>query len=238
MRPRASSLPRRRPSARPPPVSAAARPAACPAPAPGPSPRCRPSAGPARPARPRSKPTSRFQQESQTLARLDHPGIVPVYEVGEHDGQAYFAMKLIEGTDLRARFAALRETPTVGVGVLVAVCRAVEFAHQRGVIHRDLKPGNILQDAEGGVFVTDFGLAHRLDQDQGLTATGALVGTPAYMAPEQITGETKVGPATDVWALGVILYELLTGRLPFQGDTPLETLHLIQNGLKVRPRAL
>jgi hypothetical protein len=178
----------------------------------------------------------RFEQESQVLARLDHPGIVPVYGVGEDDGQTYFAMKLIQGPDLRARFAALREGLAEGVGVLVAVCRAVQFAHDRGIIHRDLKPANILQDSEGAVFVTDFGLAYRLDRDQGLTATGALVGTPAYMAPEQITGETKIGPEADVWALGVILYELLTGRLPFQGETPLETLHLIQGGLKARPR--
>jgi predicted Ser/Thr protein kinase len=180
--------------------------------------------------------SERLRQEAEILARLDHPHIVPVYEVGEQDGRPFFAMKLIEGTSLADQLPQLRGNRRELIRLLVVVARAVQFAHEQGVVHRDLKPANVLLNAQGEVFVSDFGLARRLEADPGLTASGALVGTPSYMAPEQATGEKGVGPAVDVWALGVILYEALTGRLPFAGETPLETLHKIVGEDVVPPR--
>jgi serine/threonine-protein kinase len=171
--------------------------------------------------------TNRLQQEALLLARLEHPGIVPVYAVGACEGQAFIAMKLVEGASLAARLGALRASLPRAIALLAWVARAVQHAHEQGVVYRDLKPANILLDAQGAAFVTDFGVALRLDADARLTASGAVMGTPAYMAPEQATGERSVGPAADVWALGVILYELLTGRIPFAGATPLETLHRV-----------
>src|SRR5207237_1413472 len=118
-------------------------------------------------------------------ANLDHPNILPIHEVGEHGGQPYFSMKLVEGGSLADRVPGLVNDPRAAVALLVQVARAVHFAHQRGVIHRDLKPANVLIDADGTPFITDFGLAKRVEGDSGLTHTGAVVGTPSYMAPEQ-----------------------------------------------------
>ncbi|WP_439627036.1 protein kinase domain-containing protein [Gemmata sp.] len=160
---------------------------------------------------------ARFRAEAEATAELDHPNIVPIFEVGEHAGRPFFTMKLIDGGTLADL---LRRSPRPPLRDLVAavakVCRAVHFAHQRGILHRDLKPGNVLVDAAGEPFVADFGLAKRVGADDGLTATGALLGTPAYMAPEQ-AGDTGHGVTTltDVYALGAILYEVLTGRPPF-----------------------
>jgi WD40 repeat protein len=176
----------------------------------------------------------RFRQEAESAARLDHPNIVPIYEIGEHQGLPYFSMKLIEGQSLAQRLAGAR-SPVASheaARLIATVARAVHFAHQHGILHRDLKPANILLDANGQPFVTDFGLAKRTSDpglvDRGpLTASGALVGTPAYMAPEQALARKDLTTAVDVWALGAILYECLSGRPPFRGGSPLETLQKV-----------
>jgi WD40 repeat protein len=167
----------------------------------------------------------RFRTEAENAARLDHPNIVPVYEVGEHGGLPYFSMKYIEG-------ACLAERPPAGAdalaGVMAQVARAVYHAHQRRILHRDLKPGNILIDAAGQPHVTDFGLAKHVGDATAQTLSGAIVGTPGYMAPEQAAGHNKrLTTVCDVYGLGAVLYELLAGRPPFRGETALETLQLV-----------
>jgi WD40 repeat protein len=171
-----------------------------------------------------SADVSRFRAEAEAAANLDHPNVLPIYEVGEHHGQQYFAMKLVPGGSLAGKIEGWVNDPKAAVPVFVKVCRAVEFAHRRGILHRDLKPGNILMDADGTPFVTDFGLAKKVDGDSNLTQSGAIVGTPSYMAPEQARAEKGLTTAADVYALGAILYELLTGRPPFRGPTVLDTI--------------
>jgi serine/threonine protein kinase/WD40 repeat protein len=177
----------------------------------------------------------RFRREAQAAANLDHPNIVPIYEVGDHEGQQFFSMKLVEGGSLAEQLATVLKGhgwQSVGsrdvqrrVGQLLAkVAQAVHHAHQRGILHRDLKPGNILLDAGGEPLVTDFGLAKRVHGDGGLTQSGAVVGTPGYMAPEQALAQKDLSVAVDVWSLGAILYELLTGQPPYQAATPVDTI--------------
>jgi eukaryotic-like serine/threonine-protein kinase len=180
----------------------------------------------------------RFRTEAEAVARLDHPHIVPVHEVGEHAGQHYFSMKLIEGGSLAQELNRCRDDPRQAACLVTAVARAVHHAHQRGIIHRDLKPGNILLDGEGRPHVTDFGLARRTDDASGPTQVGVIVGTPSYMAPEQAAGRKDITTAVDVYALGAILYELLTGRPPFLAETALDTVLQVLEKEPVPPRGL
>ena len=182
---------------------------------------------------------TRFRTEAEAAAKLEHPNIVPVYEVGLHDGQPYFTMKLVEGETLSERLAGGPLPPRAAVRILAEVARAVQYAHQQGILHRDLKPSNILLDADDHPFVMDFGLAKRLETDSGLTRTGAIIGTPNYMAPEQAAGQRgTLGPASDVYALGSILYHLLTGRPPFQAATAVDTVMMLLEQDPLPPRQL
>jgi serine/threonine-protein kinase len=183
--------------------------------------------------------TQRFRNEAPTAAELDHVQIVPVYEVGEHDGQLYFSMKLFEGGSLAEHLDRYVADPRAVARLVAEVARAVHHAHQRGVLHRDLKPSNILLDAEGRPHVTDFGLAKRVTTEDSLTLSGQLVGTPSYMAPEQAGGKREtLTTAADVYGLGAILYALLVGRPPFRGETVLDTLQQVREKDPQRPRSL
>jgi serine/threonine protein kinase len=186
----------------------------------------------------------RFHREAETAAELDHPAAVPIYEVGQWDGEGldtpilYFSMKLIDGCDLASW---CRQAPD-GVDerriarVLATAARALQQAHQRGILHRDLKPSNVLLDRDERVYVMDFGLATRLRREPSLTQTGALIGTPCYMPPEQAAGVKDLTPAADVYGLGATLYALLTGRPPFQGASVFDTIQLVKTSEPVPPR--
>jgi WD40 repeat protein/tRNA A-37 threonylcarbamoyl transferase component Bud32 len=187
----------------------------------------------------------RFHAEAEIVANLDHPAIVPLYEVGEDHGRHFFSMKLIEGGSLAQHLSRHRVQPREAATLMMAVARAVHYAHQYGLLHRDLKPGNILLDRPADnagppvPLVTDFGLAKRVEGDADLTQSGAVVGTPNYMAPEQTQGKAAaLTTAADVHGLGAILYHLLTGRPPFQGDTVLDTLLQLRTEKPLSPRTL
>ncbi|MFI5454569.1 MAG: protein kinase [Isosphaerales bacterium] len=170
----------------------------------------------------------RFRLEAEAAAQLDHPGIVPIFEVGEHAGQHYFSMAYVEGGNLADRIKNGPLPPRQAAELVRQVAEAVAYAHQQGVIHRDLKPSNILLDRDGHPKVSDFGLAKQVSGLSHLTMTGQVLGTPSYMAPEQAAGRThEVGPGADVYSLGALLYCLVTGRPPFQAATPVETLRQV-----------
>ncbi len=188
---------------------------------------------------------ARFRSEAQAAAGLAHRHIVPVYQVGECDGWAYFSMQYVEGTTLAAKVSQGPLPPREAARLIALIARAVDCAHQSGILHRDLKPSNVLLDTAGEPLVTDFGLAKRTRSGSGvsttgdLTASGVIVGTPNYMAPEQASGRPQeVGPASDVYSLGSILYELLTGRPPFQAASVVDVLLLVRSEEAVRPRLL
>jgi eukaryotic-like serine/threonine-protein kinase len=181
----------------------------------------------------------RFYTEAEAAANLDHPGIVPIYEVGQHEGQHYFSMGFVEGQSLSQRLAEGPLPPREAAALMVKVAEAIEFAHQRGVIHCDLKPGNILLDRDGNPRVTDFGLAKKVQGDSGLTGSGQIMGTPSYMPPEQAGGKRgAVGPEADVYALGATLYCTVTGRPPFQAATAMGTVIQVLSDEPVPPRRL
>jgi WD40 repeat protein len=171
----------------------------------------------------------RFRAEAEAIARLRHANFVQVHDHGHSDGYAYLALELVEGGTLAQKAAGVPQPPAQAAQLVETLAAAMHHAHQLGLVHRDLKPANILFTADGVAKITDFGLAKRLEGATAQTVSGALLGTPSYMAPEQAAGRgSGVGPATDVYALGVILYELLTGRPPFPGDSVLEVLRQVQ----------
>jgi serine/threonine protein kinase len=181
----------------------------------------------------------RFRTEAEAVASLQHLNIVQIYEVGDQDGCPYFSLEYVTGGSLEDKLDREALLPAAAAAQLLeTLARAVHAAHQRGIIHRDLKPANVLLTSDGVPKITDFGLAKRLDAP-GQTSTGSVMGTPSYMAPEQAEGKTReLGPAVDIYALGAILYELLTGRPPFLGATPLDTLHQVRHQEPVPPRQL
>ncbi len=181
----------------------------------------------------------RFRREAEAAARLNHPGIVPIYEVGERDGACYFSMGLVEGGQLDAMLEREPMPIRPAVELIVKLARTVQYAHEHNILHRDIKPGNILLDAKGEPHLTDFGLARLVEAESTVTRTREVLGTPSYMAPEQAAGETtKLGKATDVYGLGAVLYQLLTSHPPFAGGTTYETIRLLLNTEPRKPRAL
>jgi serine/threonine protein kinase len=193
--------------------------------------------------------TVRARAEAEALARLQHPGIVQIYEVIDHEGRIYLALEMADAGSLRDRLTGRPESPRRAAELVESLARAVHYAHGLGIIHRDLKPANILlhrkADSAGDMLsdflpkVADFGVAKWLERDAGHTRDGEIIGTPAYMAPEQTAGTwAAIGPATDVYGFGVVLYELLTGRVPLQGPTTLDTLVMVRTEEPVPPRRL
>jgi WD40 repeat protein len=178
----------------------------------------------------------RFCAEAEIAAGLDHPNLVPLYEVGEDQGRHFFSMKLIQGGHLGQHLCHYQDRPCEAAALLRTVAQAVHHAHQHGLLHRDLKPGNILLDAQGQPHVTDFGLARRLAAPGSLSQSGQVVGTPEYMAPEQARGQKALTTAADVYGLGAVLYALLTGRPPFVGPSVLGTLEQVVGSEPVAPR--
>jgi WD40 repeat protein/predicted Ser/Thr protein kinase len=181
----------------------------------------------------------RFRIEAEAAAGLDHPNIVSVYDIGDYEGHHYFSMKLVEGESLSRKIQQFNQDPVASAKLLIKIARAVHYAHQRGILHRDLKPANILLDSRGEPHISDFGLARRIQGDMNLTLSGAVVGTPSYMAPEQASGQTKgLTTAADVYSLGAIFYHLLVGRPPFYGESMVEILRQVLEDDPPKPSTL
>ena len=182
---------------------------------------------------------ARFQREAEAVASLHHANIVAVYDVGDHEGCPYFTMELLEGGSLAQALASTPQPARQAAALLITLAEAVQAAHQAGIVHRDLKPGNILLTGAGTPKIGDFGLARHFEGEPALTLSGIRLGTPSYMAPEQVSGKAgTIGPATDIYALGAILYEMLTGRPPFRGETAAETERQVIHEEPVSPSRL
>src|SRR5262245_51564026 len=181
----------------------------------------------------------RFRREAEAAASLEHPGIVPIYEVGESDGSCYFSMRFVEGGQLDQVIKREPMSIRQAAELISKVARTVHYAHEHGILHRDIKPGNILLDGKGEPLLTDFGLARLVEAESTVTRTKEVMGTPSYMAPEQATGNNAaVSSATDVYGLGAVLYQLLTGHPPFAGGTTYETIKLVLDTEPRQPRLL
>src|SRR5256886_5796816 len=181
----------------------------------------------------------RFRLEAEAAAHLEHPGIVPIYEVGERDGSCYFSMQFVEGGQLDEVVRRAPMSIRQGAELIAKVTRTVHYAHEHGILHVDLKPGNILLDAKGEPHLTDFGLARLVESESSVTHTLEVLGTPSYMAPEQAVGNNAaISSVTDVYGLGAVLYQLLTGHPPFAGGTTYETIRLLEDTEPRPPRLL
>jgi serine/threonine protein kinase/WD40 repeat protein len=180
----------------------------------------------------------RFHAEAEVAANLQHPNIVQVHAVGRHAGLPYLSLEYVEGGTLSQRLNGVPQKPQAAVALIEILARAVQHAHDHGIVHRDIKPSNILMTADGKPKIADFGLAKRVECGTGMTQTGAILGTPSYMAPEQAESKKDIGPAADIYALGAILYEMLTGRPPFQALTPVDTIMQVIVDEPVPPRRL
>ena len=182
---------------------------------------------------------TRFQREAEVVASLRHPNVVQVYDVGDHDGWPYFTMELLEGGTLAQALSGTPQSSRHAAALLTTLAEAMQAAHQGGIVHRDLKPANILLTEDGTPKIADFGVARHFDEDAALTLSGARIGTPSYMAPEQVIGKAgTIGPTADIYALGALLYEMLTGRPPFRAETATETERQVIGDEPVPPAQL
>jgi serine/threonine protein kinase len=168
---------------------------------------------------------SRFQREARVVARLEHPHIVPIYDFAEHEGQPYLVMKYIEGVTLKARLAEKPLSKNEAIEIIDAIGSALSYAHEQGVLHRDIKPSNILLSPDGGIYLADFGLARIAEAGASTLSKDVMLGTPQYISPEQAKGLGNLDEGTDVYSLGVVLYEIVVGRVPFSADTPFSIIH-------------
>lgn len=182
---------------------------------------------------------ARFRSEAEAVARLTHPNIAQIFEIGEQQGRPYLTLEYVSGGSLAQQLDGLPVPPRRAAELILALARGVQHAHERGVVHRDLKPGNVLIHSDGTPKIADFGLAKHAEANHAHTLTGAIIGSPTYMAPEQAAGNSAdIGPATDIYALGVILYELLTGKPPFKGDSVIQTIQQVREQEPLPPRLI
>jgi serine/threonine-protein kinase len=168
---------------------------------------------------------ARFQREARVVAHLDHPNIVPIFDYSEHDGLPYLVMKFIQGETLKARLSRGPLTRDEGLRIVEAVGKALSYAHDQGILHRDIKPSNVLLTPDGSIYLADFGLARIAEAGQSTLSGDMLLGTPQYISPEQARGERDLSVATDIYSFGVMLYEIVVGRVPFNADTPFSIIH-------------